>query len=118
MFTLEELLIETDPDLSRVATIIIGFDDNGNLVLEYDLDDDNPSESYVKNVVIDKQDAYTLAKNENVSLIHYPAYIAKKYSVQPFCQSVPSEAIALFEELLDYLASSGVKYQRIIKRKQ
>ena len=36
MLTLQELLIETNPDLSRVATIIVGFDDNGNLVFEYD----------------------------------------------------------------------------------
>ena len=32
MLTLEELLMETDPDLPVVATVIIGFDDNGRLV--------------------------------------------------------------------------------------
>ena len=117
MLTLQELLIETNPDLSRVATIIVGFDDNGNLVFEYDLDDDNPSDSYIKDVVIDKQDAYTLAKNANVSLVHYPAYIAKKYSIQIFCQSVPSEAMSLFKELLNYLTSSRVKYQCITRHK-
>ena len=35
MFTLEELLIETDPDLTLVATMVIGFDDNRHLALEY-----------------------------------------------------------------------------------
>lgn len=117
MFALEELLIETDPDLSRVATVIVGFDDNGNLVFEYELDDDNPSELYVKDVVIDKQEAYALAKRVNIPLTQLPAYIQKKYSVQPFCQSVPSEAMALFQRILSYLASSGVKYQCLIKRR-
>mgnify|MGYP001544882255 CR=1 FL=1 len=118
MLTLQELLIETDPDLSRVATIITGFDDNGDLMFEYELTDyDYPSESYIKDVVVNKQEAYALAKDVNVSLTQLPAYIAKKHSVQPLCQSVPSEAATLFKEILDCLASFGVKYRQQIKRR-
>lgn len=45
-------------------------------------DYDNPSESHVKDDVIDKREAYTLAKDVNVPLIQLPAYMAKKYGVQ------------------------------------
>lgn len=113
MLALEELLIETDPDLSRVATIITGFDDNGNLVFEFEITNyDYPSESFKKNIVIDKHEAYTLAKKANTSLIKLPAYIAKRYCIQPFCQSLlPSKATSLFSDILYYLATSRVKYK-------
>ncbi len=113
MLALEELLIETDPDLSRVATIITGFDYNGNLVFDFEITNyDYQSESFIKNIVIDKHEAYTLAKKENTSLIKLPDYIAKRYCIQPFCQSfLPSKATSLFSDILYYLATSGVKYK-------
>lgn len=112
MLALEELLIETDEDLPIVATVIIGFDDKGCLVLEYKfVNYDVPLESRTKYAVIEKQEAYTLAKRVNVSLTQLPACIGKKYSVQPFCQAVPSEAPALFKEILDFFVFHGVRYQ-------
>ncbi len=67
MFTLEELLIETDPDLTLAATMVIGFDDNGHLALEYRVTDcNNPLETRIKYVSVDKEDAYVLAKKVNV----------------------------------------------------
>jgi len=117
MLTLEELLIETDVDLPIVATVIIGFDDKGCLKLEYEfMDYDTPLESHTKYAVVKKQEAYTLAKRANVSLTQLPAHIAKKYGVQPFCQAVPSEALALFKEILDFFVFHGVRYQ--LKDKQ
>ena len=102
-----------------VATVIIGFNEEGDLMLEYEIVNyDHPLESHIKNVVVDKQEAYILAKEVNISLTQLPAYIAKKYGVQPFCQSAPSEAIALFKEILGHFASSGVKYEYRIKYKQ
>lgn len=116
MLTLEELLIETDEDLPIVATVIIGFDDKGCLMLEYAfMDYDVPSESHIKYAVVDKQEAYALGKKVNASLTQLPAYIAKKYGVQ-LGQAVPSEALALFKEILDFFVFHGVRYQ--LKDKQ
>ena len=73
MFTLEELLIETDPDLTLAATMVIGFDDNGHLALEYRVTDcNNPLETRIKYVSVDKEDAYVLAKKVNVALTKLP----------------------------------------------
>lgn len=64
MLTLEELLIETDPDLTLAATMVIGFDDNGNLALEYRISNCNiPLEKRIKNVSVDKKDAYVLVNS-------------------------------------------------------
>ena len=69
MFTLEELLIETDPDLTLAATMVIGFDDNGHLALEYRVTDcNNPLETRIKYVSVDKEDAYVLAKKSKCCL--------------------------------------------------
>lgn len=112
MLTLEELLIETDQDLPIVATVTIGFDDNGYLILEHEIMDyEVPSESRTKYAVIEKQEAYALAKKVNVPMTQLPAYVLKKYGVQPFCQVVPSEARVLFKEILDFFVFHGVKYQ-------
>lgn len=103
MLALEELLVETDEDLPIVATVIIGFDDNGCLVLEHKIMDyDVPEESRTKYAVVEKQEAYVLAKKVKVSLMQLPAYVFKKYGVQPFCQAVPSEARTLFKAILDF----------------
>ena len=112
MLALEELLVETDEDLPIVATVIIGFDDNGCLVLEHKIMDyDVPEESRTKYAVVEKQEAYVLAKKVKVSLMQLPAYVFKKYAVQPFCQAVPSEARTLFKAILDFFAFYGVKYR-------
>ena len=39
-----------------------------------------------------------------------PAYVFKKYGVQPFCQAVPSEARTLFKAILDFFAFYGANY--------
>lgn len=118
MLTLEELLIETDSDLPIVATVIIGFENEGDLMLVYEsMNYDTPSESHIKYALVEKQEVYTLAKKMHIPLIQLPVYIAKKYGVQPFCQAVPSEALALFKEILNYFASYGIKYQYKTKRK-
>jgi len=112
MFTLEELLIETDPDLTLVATMVIGFDDNGHLILEYKVTDYNiPLEPRVKYVSVDKEDAYVLAKKVNVALTKLPNYICRRYGKRPLCETVPSEARALFREILDFYKYNGIRYQ-------
>lgn len=120
MLTLEELLIETDPDLPMVATMSVGFDDNGCLMLKYKFENwDVPSEPPhidMKCAIVEKQEAYALARKLDVSLIRLPAYISKKFSVQPFCQGDPSEARVLFREILDFFVFHGVRYQLKGKR--
>lgn len=112
MFTLEELLIETDPDLTLVATMVIGFDDNGNLALEYRVTDYNiPLEPRVKYVSVDKENAYVLAKKVNVALTKLPNYICHRYGKRPLCETVPSEARTLFREILDFYKYNGIRYQ-------
>ena len=76
MLTLEELLIETDPDLTLAATMVIGFDDNVNLALEYRVTDCNiPLETRIKYVSVDKENAYVLAKKSK----HYLNKTSKLY---------------------------------------
>lgn len=112
MLTLEELLIETDPDLTLAATMVIGFDDNGNLALEYRISNCNiPLEKRIKNVSVDKKDAYVLAKKVHVTLTGLPAYINKKYRIRPLCQGEPSKARVLFGDILDFYNYHGIRYQ-------
>lgn len=117
MLTLEELLIETDPDLQLAATIVIGFDNNRNLILEYRSDDCNiPLETHIKYVSVSPENAYILAKEVHVTLTGLPNYIYKKYGIRPLCEAVPSEARTLFGEILDFYNYHGIRYQ-LTKRK-
>ena len=112
MLALEELLIETDPDLSAAATIYIGFDDNGNLALKYKHTfDDYPSESSITYAVVDKQQAYDLSRRLKVPLTHLPAYFSKKFAVEPFGYAGPSEARALFKDILVFFSYRGARYR-------
>lgn len=117
MLALEELLIETDEDLPILAVVFVGFNDNGCLVLKYEfVNYEVPSESYTKYAVVEKEDAYTLAKKVNVSLIQLPAYIFERYGVRPLCQAVNSEALALFKEILGFFVFYGIKYQLKVRK--
>ena len=112
MLTLEELLIETDPDLTLAATMVIGFDDSRHLALEYRVTDcDDPLETHIKYVSVDQEDAYVLAKKVYVTLTGLPGYICKRYGVRPLCQTLPSQARALFGEILDFYKHHGIRYQ-------
>lgn len=112
MFTLEELLIETDPDLTLAATMVVGFDDNGNLALVYSVTDCNsPLETRTRYVSVDKEDAYVLAKKVNIALTKLPNYICRRYGKRPLCGTAPSEARALFEEILHFYKYNGIRYQ-------
>ena len=112
MFTLEELLIETDPDLTLVATMVIGFDDNRHLALEYRVTDcNNPLEPRIKYVSVDEEDAYVLAKKVNVALTKLPNYICQRFGKRPLCETDPSEVYALFGEILDFYKYNGIRYQ-------
>ena len=112
MLTLEELLIETDPDLQLAATMVIGFDDNGHLALEYRVTDCNiPLETHIKYVSVSPENAYILAKKVHVTLTGLPNYIYKKYGIRPLCEAVPFEAPALFGEILNFYNYHGIRYQ-------
>lgn len=112
MLALEELLIETDEDLPIVATVSIGFDDNGCLVLEHKIVNyEMPEESCSELVIVDKLEALALAKKVKISLVQLPAYVFKRFGTLTFRQTVPSEARALFKTVLDFFVFYGVKYQ-------
>lgn len=112
MLALKELLIETDSDLSVVATVSIGFDDSGNLTLMYDRTVyDHPSESSITYAVVDKQQAYDLSRRLKVPLTHLPAYFSKKFAVEPFGYAGPSEARALFKDILVFFSYRGARYR-------
>ena len=117
MLTLEEPLIETDPDLTLAATMVIGFDDNVNLALEYRVTDCNiPLETRIKYVSVDKENAYVLAKKVNTTLTKLPSYICRRFGKRPLCETAPSEARALFGKILDFYNYHGIRYQ-LTKRK-
>lgn len=110
MLALEELLIETDSDLSIVETVVIGFDDSGRLVLEHNHRNyDDPALSYTRRAIAEKEEAYVLAKRLNVSLVQLPADVFRRFGVQPFGQALPSEGRALFKAVLDFFVSQGVR---------
>ena len=110
MLTLEELLIETDPDLTLAATMVIGFDDSRHLALEYRVPAcDDPWETQMNYVSVDHEDAYVLAKKVHVTLTGLPGYICKRYGVRPLCQTLPFQARALFEEILDFYQYHGIR---------
>ena len=114
MLALEELLIETDPDLPIVVAIVIGFDDNANLIIEYEKTDYDISEnSYKRQVTVNKEEAYNLAKKLNSSLTELPKVIAEEFAIKPFCETVPSQASALFKQIMKYFDNNRTAYKLV-----
>lgn len=112
MLANQKTLIETDPDLQRVATIDIGFNDNGCLTVIYEVKDyDNTEDSYLKYAVIEKEDAYYLSKRLKVRLTQLPDYFEKEFGDSNPGEASLSEARMLFKDILNYFKYNHTHYQ-------
>lgn len=101
-------LIETDPDVGRMATIDIGFDDNGNLVVIYEIKDyDYRDESEVKYLIVEKEDAFLLSRKLKTGLTQLPDYFDKELGHLNPGEASLSEARTLFRNIQNFL-----KYNR------
>lgn len=110
MLALEEIIVEINEDLSIWASVSVGFDDNGNLVLLMANGDcEHPVNNHETWAVVCKEDAYLFAGKIGITLTELPKMLSDRFRV-PYGLYTPSEARSLFGDILAFFLDSGVRY--------
>lgn len=109
-YALAEIIVESNDDLEIWSSIIVGFDDEKNLVvqLEY-INYDDHEEDYVQKAVVDKMGAFLLAQQLRVALTDLPSALQKRFVVNHNAY-VPSQVKTLFHEIVAFLRENRVVY--------
>lgn len=114
MLLLEEIIVESGGDLEIVSTVVVGFDDDKNFVVELETND---YEFRCGNqrlwAVVEKEDALMLADYLKVKLTALPRTFDEKFGESGVF--VLSYVEARFKEILDFILDCGMHYQLITK---
>ena len=114
MLLLEEIIVESDGDLEIVSTIVVGFDDDKNLVVELETNDYEARRGNQRLwAVVEKEDALMLADHFKVKLTALPKVFDEKFGESG--AFVLSYVEARFKEILDFILDCGIHYQLITK---
>ena len=112
MLLLEEIIIESNGDLEIVSTVVVGFDDDKNFVVELETNDYEVRRGNQRLwAVVKKEDALMLADYLKVKLTALPKTFDKKFGESG--AFVLSYVEARFKEILDFILGCGVHYQLI-----
>lgn len=114
MLLLEEIIVESNSDLEIVSTVVVGFDDDKNFVMELETNDYEARRGNQRLwAVVEKEDALMLADYLKVKLTALPKVFDEKFGESgPF---VLSYVEARFKEILDFILDCGIHYQLITK---
>lgn len=109
MLALEHLIICSHEDFNDWSALIVGFNDQKQLVfqLEY-INDNNPKLNRINFAYLDKEEAFSLAQKLHVSLINLPESFYKKFGSDCFCY--PSDVEQVFSDILQYIVSHQISY--------
>ncbi len=105
----EEVITESNDDLNIWASITVGFDTFGNLVVKKEFIDydehDRDRESYA---VVDKDDVETMSRHLKTDKKALPAILFKKFG-DTSNTMVPSDVEKLFGDIVDFIFDCGAK---------
>lgn len=110
MLLLEEIIVESNGDLETVSTVVVGFDDDKNFVVELETNDYESRRGNQRLwAVVEKEDALMLADYLNVKLTALPKVFDEKFGEPGVF--VLSYVEARFKEILDFILDCGIHYQ-------
>ena len=110
MLLLEELIIDSDGDMLIGSGIVAGFDDEKNFAVVLDYTDYETGYNRKTWAVVEKEDALAMADYLKVRLTSLPQEILERFGDWSDI-AVPSEVVAVFKDILDFIISCGVRYQ-------
>ena len=111
MLALEEIIVDTHDDYTPWADCVVGFNDDGDLVIRYNLMDyDHRERSYTRDAVIKKDNALEVAQFLKVHLVKLPAHLENKFG-QPLDSSTAGEVKIVFDDILNYISANKGDYQ-------
>ena len=111
MLALEEIIVDTHDDYTPWADCIVGFNDDGDFVVRYNLINyDYRDRSYTRDAVIKKNNALEVAQILKIHLIDLPVHLEKKFG-QPLDSFTASEVKNIFNDILNYISANKGCYQ-------
>ena len=110
MLLLEELIIDSDGDMQFGSGIVAGFDDEKNFAVVLDYTDYETGYNRNTWAIVEKEEALEMADYLKVRLTSLPKEILERFGDWSDI-AVPSEVVAVFKDILDFIISCGVRYQ-------
>ena len=110
MLLLEELIIDSDGDMQFGSGIVAGFDDEKNFAVVLDFTDYETGYNRNTWAIVEKEEALEMADYLKVRLTSLPKEILERFGDWSDI-AVPSEVVAVFKDILDFIISCGVRYQ-------
>ena len=110
MLLLEELIIDSDGDMQFGSGIVAGFDDEKNFAVVLDYTDYETGYNRNTWAIVEKEEVLEMADYLKVRLTSLPKEILERFGDWSDI-AVPSEVVAVFKDILDFIISCGVRYQ-------
>lgn len=113
---LQHVIVESDDDLEIWASIVIGFDEDRNLVVRMKyVDYDFPEHNCLRDAVVAPDEAYRLAKQFRLPLVDLPRRLAELFGEDSGLQG-PVFVGKLFSRIVGYFNDCGVRCD-VLERK-
>lgn len=112
MLALEDVIAISDDDLEIWSTLVVGFDFDKNLIIQFDYDRDYDLEDlgYRLLAKIDKEDAFQISSALHIPLVKLPSFFRKEFG-ESSNLLVPSEIECIFQKILDFVLDFGAHYK-------
>ena len=111
MLALEKLIAETHDDFDVYSSVVVGFDDAKNLVVELERSDSNrPRHNRKNRAVVNAEEALLLAKRLNRRLVELPQALSEEFVDTEYDFLTPDDIQTVFREMLDYILELGGHY--------
>lgn len=111
MLALEKLIAETHNDFDVYSSVVVGFDDAKNLVVELERSDSNrPRHNRKNRAVVNAEEALLLAKRLNRRLVELPQALSEEFVDTEYDFLTPDDIQTVFREMLDYILELGGHY--------
>ncbi len=106
----EELIMESDNDLPICSLITASFDGLQGLAVTLEHEDyEEPEYAYQVQATVGKEDVRLMAQNLGVSPPSLPSFLSSRFG-NTSGTIAPSEAEAVFKEILDFILDCGARY--------
>ncbi len=106
----QKTLFVTDADLPVQVYVFVWISERREFVVEYRFEDDRASfRNFKRMAVVDRQGCMQMARFYNVKVDELPQMVYDECGVG--YESTPSQADIVFQQVLDFILDSGVKYR-------
>ncbi len=111
MLLMEKFIAGSDDDMPIGASVVAGFDDNKDFVVEFEFNDyENPERDYLIRATVEMDEAREMAGRIQKSVLDLPDLLQQNFPKEPKTLPGISDMEKTFQEILDFLLDNGAHY--------